>query len=96
MPLGADGSLGNAEYVIVADPPHIVLTRIQLYYPARRPEPDETPVSPGLFPFLAAPRGASGPPPEDPDPAVQDRCELRTVAALSGGDQQGQRPLTFV
>jgi hypothetical protein len=33
MPLGADGSLGIAEYVIVADanPPHIVLTRIQLY-----------------------------------------------------------------
>lgn len=33
MPLGTDGSLGIAEYVIVADanPPHIVLTRIQLY-----------------------------------------------------------------
>jgi hypothetical protein len=33
MPLGADGSLGIAEYVIVADaePQHIVLTRIQLY-----------------------------------------------------------------
>ncbi|GGO98352.1 hypothetical protein [Wenjunlia tyrosinilytica] len=33
MPLGADGSLGIAEYVIVADadPRHIVLTRIQLY-----------------------------------------------------------------
>ncbi|MEU1312598.1 hypothetical protein ABZ419_27415 [Streptomyces cinnamoneus] len=33
MPLGVDGSLGIAEYVIVvgADPPHIVLTRIQLY-----------------------------------------------------------------
>ncbi|MFF3735190.1 hypothetical protein ACFYXM_34195 [Streptomyces sp. NPDC002476] len=33
MPLGADGMLGIAEYVIVADadPPHIVLTRIQLY-----------------------------------------------------------------
>ncbi|MFI2764840.1 hypothetical protein ACH5A3_39425 [Streptomyces echinatus] len=33
MPLGADGSLGIAEYVIVADAdlPHIVLTRIQLY-----------------------------------------------------------------
>jgi hypothetical protein len=33
LPLGADGSLGVAEYVIVADaePPHIVLTRIQLY-----------------------------------------------------------------
>ncbi|MFD4412421.1 hypothetical protein [Streptomyces sp. NPDC058475] len=33
MPLGADGSLGIAEYVIVADadPPHIVLTRVQLY-----------------------------------------------------------------
>ncbi|MFF4551347.1 hypothetical protein [Streptomyces sp. NPDC001435] len=33
MPLGADGSLGIAEYVIVADadPPRIVLTRIQLY-----------------------------------------------------------------
>ena len=33
MPLGADGSLGLAEYVIVADadPPYIVLTRIQLY-----------------------------------------------------------------
>jgi hypothetical protein len=33
LPLGADGSLGIAEYVIVADgkPPHIVLTRIQLY-----------------------------------------------------------------
>lgn len=33
LPLGSDGSLGIAEYVIVADadPPHIVLTRIQLY-----------------------------------------------------------------
>jgi hypothetical protein len=33
IPLGADGALGIAEYVIVADadPPHIVLTRIQLY-----------------------------------------------------------------
>ncbi|GAA3312099.1 hypothetical protein [Streptomyces cinereospinus] len=33
MPLGADGSLGIAEYVIAADadPPHIVLTRVQLY-----------------------------------------------------------------
>ncbi|MEW2153656.1 hypothetical protein ACFY7N_29035 [Streptomyces albidoflavus] len=33
MPLGADGSLGVAEYVIVADadPAHIVLTRIQFY-----------------------------------------------------------------
>lgn len=33
MPLGQDGSLGIAEYVIVADadPPHIVLTRVQLY-----------------------------------------------------------------
>jgi hypothetical protein len=33
MPLGPDGSLGIAEYVTVpdADPPHIVLTRIQLY-----------------------------------------------------------------
>lgn len=33
MPLGTYGSLGIAEYVIVADadPPHIVLTRIQLY-----------------------------------------------------------------
>lgn len=33
MPLGRDGSLGVAEYVIVADadPPHCVLTRIQLY-----------------------------------------------------------------
>ncbi|MEU3433076.1 hypothetical protein [Streptomyces sp. NPDC006863] len=33
MPLGADGSLGIAEYVITADadPPHIVLTRVQLY-----------------------------------------------------------------
>ncbi|OAH10978.1 hypothetical protein [Streptomyces jeddahensis] len=33
IPLGADGSLGVAEYVIVAEaaPPHIVLTRIQLY-----------------------------------------------------------------
>lgn len=33
MPLGAGGALGVAEYVIVADadPPHIVLTRIQLY-----------------------------------------------------------------
>ncbi|MFV8133160.1 hypothetical protein [Streptomyces syringium] len=31
--IGADGSLGVAEYVIVADadPPHIVLTRVQLY-----------------------------------------------------------------
>ncbi|WP_431043979.1 hypothetical protein ACQUSR_20180 [Streptomyces sp. P1-3] len=33
MPLGADGALGVAEYVVVADAdsPHIVLTRIQLY-----------------------------------------------------------------
>lgn len=33
MPIGASGSLGIAEYVILAeaDPPHIVLTRIQLY-----------------------------------------------------------------
>ncbi|MFP8886802.1 hypothetical protein [Streptomyces mangrovi] len=33
LPLGTGGSLGIAEYVIVADadPPHIVLTRIQLY-----------------------------------------------------------------
>ena len=33
LALGADGSLGVAEYVIVADadPPHTVLTRIQLY-----------------------------------------------------------------
>ncbi|MFZ3476077.1 hypothetical protein ACODT4_44610 [Streptomyces sp. 2.9] len=33
IPLGADGSLGLAEYVIAADadPPQIVLTRIQLY-----------------------------------------------------------------
>ncbi|WP_236655447.1 hypothetical protein [Streptacidiphilus carbonis] len=33
MPIGADGSLGIAEYVILADadPPHILLTRIQLY-----------------------------------------------------------------
>ncbi|MER6434515.1 hypothetical protein ABT272_44070 [Streptomyces sp900105245] len=33
IPLGQDGSLGIAEYVIVADtdPPHIVLTRVQLY-----------------------------------------------------------------
>ncbi|MFC9282767.1 hypothetical protein [Streptomyces collinus] len=33
MPLGQDGSLGIAEYVIVTDanPPHIVLTRVQLY-----------------------------------------------------------------
>ncbi|GAA2345645.1 hypothetical protein [Streptomyces violaceusniger] len=33
MPLGRDGVLGVAEYVIVADadPPYIVLTRIQLY-----------------------------------------------------------------
>ncbi|WP_161500418.1 hypothetical protein [Streptomyces antimycoticus] len=33
MPLGQDGVLGVAEYVIVADadPPYIVLTRIQLY-----------------------------------------------------------------
>ncbi|GAA2965266.1 hypothetical protein [Kitasatospora cinereorecta] len=33
MPIGVDGSLGIAEYVIVADadPPHIVLTRVQLY-----------------------------------------------------------------
>ncbi|MEU8530093.1 hypothetical protein AB0C77_31620 [Streptomyces sp. NPDC048629] len=33
IPLGADGSLGVAEYVIVADadPPQIVLTRVQLY-----------------------------------------------------------------
>ncbi|UXY40479.1 hypothetical protein [Streptomyces albidocamelliae] len=32
MPLGRDGTLGIAEYVIVADadPPHIVLTRVQL------------------------------------------------------------------
>ncbi|GAA0488683.1 hypothetical protein ACFQ2B_00185 [Streptomyces stramineus] len=33
LPLGRDGSLGVAEYVIVADayPPHCVLTRVQLY-----------------------------------------------------------------
>lgn len=33
IPIGADGALGIAEYVIVAgaDPPHIVLTRVQLY-----------------------------------------------------------------
>ncbi|GAB2891471.1 hypothetical protein [Streptomyces mayteni] len=33
IPLGADGSLGVAEYVIVADaePPHCVLTRVQPY-----------------------------------------------------------------
>ncbi|MEU7046702.1 hypothetical protein AB0A77_37460 [Streptomyces varsoviensis] len=33
LPLGRDGSLGVAEYVVVADadPPHCVLTRIQLY-----------------------------------------------------------------
>ncbi|MFD8415443.1 hypothetical protein ACFV2Q_27395 [Streptomyces sp. NPDC059650] len=33
MPLGKDGSLGVAEYVIVAhaEPPQIVLTRVQLY-----------------------------------------------------------------
>lgn len=33
MPLGPDGSLGVAEYVIVAhaEPPQIVLTRVQLY-----------------------------------------------------------------
>ncbi|GAA1605481.1 hypothetical protein [Streptomyces globosus] len=33
MPLGADGLLGVAEYVIVAhaEPPQIVLTRVQLY-----------------------------------------------------------------
>ncbi|WP_256986943.1 hypothetical protein [Streptomyces sp. BR123] len=33
MPLGADGSLGVAEYVIVAhsEPPQIILTRVQLY-----------------------------------------------------------------
>jgi len=33
MPLGPHGSLGVAEYVIVADAdePHCVLTRIQLY-----------------------------------------------------------------
>lgn len=33
MPLGSDGSLGVAEYVIIADAdePHCVLTRIQLY-----------------------------------------------------------------
>ncbi|WJY35831.1 hypothetical protein QT196_00230 [Streptomyces sp. P9-2B-2] len=33
LALGAGGSLGVAEYVIVADadPPHIVLTRVQLY-----------------------------------------------------------------
>ncbi|MGA6160613.1 hypothetical protein ACPEIC_45710 [Stenotrophomonas sp. NPDC087984] len=33
MPLGRDGVLGVAEYVIVADadPPYIVLTRIHLY-----------------------------------------------------------------
>ncbi|MFE5216387.1 MULTISPECIES: hypothetical protein [unclassified Streptomyces] len=33
MPLDRDASLGIAEYVIVADadPPHIVLTRVQLY-----------------------------------------------------------------
>ncbi|MGA5559238.1 hypothetical protein [Streptomyces lavendulocolor] len=33
LPLGTDGALGIAGYVIVvdADPPHIVLTPIQLY-----------------------------------------------------------------
>jgi hypothetical protein len=33
VPLGPDGSLGVAEYVIVAeaDEPHCVLTRVQLY-----------------------------------------------------------------
>ncbi|MFE3144284.1 hypothetical protein [Streptomyces scopuliridis] len=33
IPLGRNGSLGVAEYVIVADanPPHCVLTRVQLY-----------------------------------------------------------------
>ncbi|MFR9758201.1 hypothetical protein [Streptomyces sp. TR06-5] len=33
MPLGADGSLGVLEYVVVADadPPHCVVTRVQLY-----------------------------------------------------------------
>ncbi|MFD7291112.1 hypothetical protein [Streptomyces sp. NPDC059863] len=33
IPFGRDGSLGVAEYVIVADanPPHCVLTRVQLY-----------------------------------------------------------------
>lgn len=33
LPLGGDGSLGVAEYVIVADAeePHCVLTRVQLY-----------------------------------------------------------------
>ncbi|WP_413098201.1 hypothetical protein [Streptomyces sp. Inha503] len=37
MLLGRDGVLGVAEYVIVADadPPYIVLTRIQLYRPPR-------------------------------------------------------------
>ncbi|MFI8365256.1 hypothetical protein ACIGD1_34530 [Streptomyces sp. NPDC085612] len=33
MPLGPDGSLGVAEYVIAAhaEPPQIILTRVQLY-----------------------------------------------------------------
>lgn len=33
LPLGADGSLGVAEYVVVADadPPHCILTRVQPY-----------------------------------------------------------------
>ncbi|GGZ49806.1 hypothetical protein GCM10010387_50110 [Streptomyces inusitatus] len=31
VPLGPDGSLGVAEYVIVADVPHCVRTRVQLY-----------------------------------------------------------------
>ncbi|MGW2207453.1 hypothetical protein [Streptomyces sp. NPDC001774] len=33
IPIGVDGSLGVAEYVIVAhaEPPQIVLTRVQLY-----------------------------------------------------------------
>ncbi|RKN36678.1 hypothetical protein [Streptomyces hoynatensis] len=33
LPLGTDGSLGVAEYVIVADadPPHCILTRVQPY-----------------------------------------------------------------
>ncbi|MGY5103038.1 hypothetical protein [Streptomyces sp. 900105245] len=44
IPLGQDGSLGIAEYVIVADtdPPHIVLTRVPLltarYRPSCRPD----------------------------------------------------------
>ncbi|UXY40366.1 MULTISPECIES: SNU13 family protein [Streptomyces] len=33
MPLGQESSLGIAEYVMAADadPPHIVLTRVQFY-----------------------------------------------------------------